>query len=493
MTRKVSSLMAMLCALMLIAAPALGEGFFFPSVSPLKGTPVPSYASLMLVQPVSEEYRDEKLTQVYEKVTEDLYYAFGEALAASGCELLSSTVEGREMLINLRMEQIEYQIAYSLDEKRLTATYPADTRVEVLINDDWILMNPNTEAQADSLYYRYGDAVRNQTVKIHAGGNASACLPLLKRFHCGSVTLWTESFSASVTVDDKRVEYSLGDIENLKGLVTSKNPFSYSIPKSLTQAELICDGSYKQLGDLTKTFPNLESLKISFRDAETANAFTTHRAAVIPGTLKSMTFEADGKTILPSSAQFRSFLAGAAAQQPDMKINGRTASGINFNENLDDQAQIVVQQGVSDRACMDLYDRMLNDKEMTFSGTEPVFGNKLFIAVILDSLQETSSMVLAKGEDFYDIPADRLAESYEEADTVALIYRKKTQKGFYIPVGGTAYGVDTMIVVYDKAAGTATKPYSVCYNAPPSSKSGPGDAYGKFETEKAIEYITERY
>ena len=200
MTRKLSAPIALLCALMLlVTTPALADGFFFPSVSPLKGTPVPSYASLMLVQPVSEEFVDESLVQVYEKVTEDLYYAFGEALAASGCELLSSTVEGKEMLIFLRMEDVEYQLAYSLDEKRLTATYPADTRVEVLVNDDWILMNPHTEAQADALYFRYGDAVRNQAVKIHAGGNENAFLPLLKRFHCSSVTLWTEAYSASVT------------------------------------------------------------------------------------------------------------------------------------------------------------------------------------------------------------------------------------------------------------------------------------------------------
>ena len=60
-------------------------------------------------------------------------------------------------------------------------------------------------------------------------------------------------------------------------------------------------------------------------------------------------------------------------------------------------------------------------------------------------------------------------------------------------MGGTAWGVDTMIVVYDKAGGAVTKPHSVCYNAPPSSKRGPGDGYGAFEADKAIAYITERY
>ena len=47
--------------------------------------------------------------------------------------------------------------------------------------------------------------------------------------------------------------------------------------------------------------------------------------------------------------------------------------------------------------------------------------------------------------------------------------------------------------VKDKAGGAVTKPHSVCYNAPPSSKRGPGDGYGAFEADKAITYITERY
>ena len=494
MSRKLTAPMALLCALtLLFTGTASASDFFFPSVSALKGTPVPSYASLMRVQPVSEKFVGENLVQVYEKVSEDLYFAFGEALSASGCELLSSAVEGREMQISLRMEDVEYQIAYSLDEKRLTATYPADTRVEVLVNDEWLLMNPETEQQAESLYLRYGDAVRNQTVNIHAGRKAEAFLPLLKRFHCGDVTLWTDTFSATVTVDDKRTSYSLKDIENLTGLVTSQNIFSYSVPDTITYAELICDGSYSSLGVLTDKFPNLTALKISFRDAKTADVFSARRGSVIPETLKKMTFEAAGQSVLPASGQFRSFLSGAAARQPDLMINGKTASRYDFAENLSDEAKIDVEQGVSDRTCMDLYRRVLNDKKMDFSGGEPVFGNKLFVAVIQDTLQETSSAALAKGQEFYGLPAERLAGSCEEADTVVLIYRKKTQKGFYMPVGGTAWGVDTMIVVYDKASGAVTQPHSVCYNAPPSSKRGPGDGYGAFEADKAIAYITERY
>ena len=84
MSRKLTAPMALLCALtLLFTGTASASDFFFPSVSALKGTPVPSYASLMRVQPVSEKFVGENLVQVYEKVSEDLYFAFGEALSAS--------------------------------------------------------------------------------------------------------------------------------------------------------------------------------------------------------------------------------------------------------------------------------------------------------------------------------------------------------------------------------------------------------------------------
>ena len=70
MARKISAPIALLCAFMLLlTGTALADDFFFPSISALKGTPVPSYASLMRVQPVSEKYVGENLVQVYEKVS----------------------------------------------------------------------------------------------------------------------------------------------------------------------------------------------------------------------------------------------------------------------------------------------------------------------------------------------------------------------------------------------------------------------------------------
>ncbi len=121
----------------------------------------------------------------------------------------------------------------------------------------------------------------------------------------------------------------------------------------------------------------------------------------------------------------------------------------------------------------------------------PSLEGQVYIAVFNSSeLLETSDEAARAGEDFYDVPAARLAASPEDADTVLLVYRDYTQVGYY-STGGIALRVYTYVAVIH---GESEQRVLVAVNEPPekiTATVGNGGA-GEYEPETALRLIAEK-
>lgn len=107
-----------------------------------------------------------------------------------------------------------------------------------------------------------------------------------------------------------------------------------------------------------------------------------------------------------------------------------------------------------------------------------------------DEQPETSDEAARTGTDFHGIPAEYLALSAEEADTVYMIYRRESYIGNYSN-GGPAFRAFTNIAMIH---GTDEQLYRAAVNDPPEKiQAGPGSgAVGEYEPEKAFAAILEK-
>lgn len=107
-----------------------------------------------------------------------------------------------------------------------------------------------------------------------------------------------------------------------------------------------------------------------------------------------------------------------------------------------------------------------------------------------DEQPETSDEAARTGTDFHGIPAEYLALSAEEADTVYMIYRRESYIGNYSN-GGPAFRAFTNIAMIH---GTDEQLYRAAVNDPPEKiQAAPGSgAVGEYEPEKAFAAILEK-
>ena len=124
----------------------------------------------------------------------------------------------------------------------------------------------------------------------------------------------------------------------------------------------------------------------------------------------------------------------------------------------------------------------------------PELHGKLFIAVFgpdssLNAEDAQVTEVSRAGEDFHGIPGERFANSYEEADTVIFIYRKKKVVGHYSS-GGMALEVTTALAIF---SGDEEVRYDAVVNEPPQTIYGlPGSGgAGEYEPETALSMLAE--
>ena len=131
--------------------------------------------------------------------------------------------------------------------------------------------------------------------------------------------------------------------------------------------------------------------------------------------------------------------------------------------------------------------------ELTLLDGDPQFGEKLAV-VVFSSQYIVWKTTLDETDPLRELfPADRLAASWEEADTVVLVSKRAVAVGTYGITAGTARRVDTLVTVVDMRR-QAMYPVSVAASSdPPSSiktlATYTGGAEGTYEYEKAVTQI----
>ena len=132
--------------------------------------------------------------------------------------------------------------------------------------------------------------------------------------------------------------------------------------------------------------------------------------------------------------------------------------------------------------------------QMSVLEGSPRYGKKLAVMVFSDQDVVWKTSLSAEDGIAEMLPADRLAASWDEADTVALISRKTTVVGNYSG-HGTARRVDTLLTIVDQTQGATYATATVFSSDPPDSIETnslyAGGAEGTYEYEKAIGQIAQ--
>ena len=129
---------------------------------------------------------------------------------------------------------------------------------------------------------------------------------------------------------------------------------------------------------------------------------------------------------------------------------------------------------------------------------EPVVTGKLAIGIDLVHNTEDSIDAMWYGYDFYGVPAEMLARTMAEADTIVLIYPEHTPVGSYSgpKYAATAYRTTTRVTVMDPKEYALYAPIDVAVNDPP--KTATVSEYtlavsGEMDVEAAIAKVMELY
>ncbi len=132
--------------------------------------------------------------------------------------------------------------------------------------------------------------------------------------------------------------------------------------------------------------------------------------------------------------------------------------------------------------------------QMSLLEGDPRYGKKLAVMVFSDQDVVWKTSLNAEDGIAEMLPSDRLAASWDEADTVVLISRKTTVVGHYSG-RGSARRVDTLLTIVDQAQGAMYATVTAFSSDPPSSiKTNSlyaGGAEGTYEYEKAVGLIAQ--
>ena len=121
---------------------------------------------------------------------------------------------------------------------------------------------------------------------------------------------------------------------------------------------------------------------------------------------------------------------------------------------------------------------------------EPIPEGKLVFAVYAESQPDEPVTSYRYGVLFGDIPAQRLAESQDEADAVLVFWPEYEHAGSYGI--GNGYRCFTKLGVYDMKAGRVLYTRTALVNEPPSKVSDNENHYGRFDPYGVIRLIGER-
>ena len=313
-------------------------------------------------------------------------------------------------------------------------------------------------------------------------------------FDCKSLALTTpDAYVPRVNKSDNEY-HGLSRINNLKTLVIDADILNMGdiddIEPCMSVTDLTVPGSTVVV-DIGTYFPNAE--KVTLLQSEDMVPNITFDNSITGAKVTEVTFtKKDGKDVDPTIETVEFFERMKNLDQIK-KINGVAKD--KFEIPMTDELKAEYEKKVNDEKNAEISQAMydiakslqLKCATKNEEGT-PALGKKI-IAVVDNECSGSSALA---GEDFYDIPNDRLAKSVEEADTYLFVYEYHELVGSYSNGGGNANRTHTMVITADKN-GENRAAHVIGVTDPPEEikfQSGMGfGASGEFLLDDALAYV----
>lgn len=289
---------------------------------------------------------------------------------------------------------------------------------------------------------------------------------------------------------------SAGNIRGLTSLVVERDffdPAELSSPmepcKKLTDLTCVSETSMEYSDEY---FPKLKKLTLIAHDP--SDIPEDEFVSSLEGTKISeiSLYNTEGGDV-ESSLQSVHFFEQLKGIDNIEKINGKKKD--KFDIPMSDEVRKELEEkkeAEEAEALLDEIKENLKDCEGQESKDEegtPHLGRKLIV-----SINDNYSLESArKGEDFEGIPADRLAVSYEEADTYLCINPVHQMAGTYTN-GAIGYKTYTMVITYDLKNGNERAAKCVATDDPPQTITVYNNipvlsSSGDFMKDEALEYV----
>ncbi len=354
--------------------------------------------------------------------------------------------------------------------------------------EDWLELNVATQEEADVLYERYADSFNGGDVRLIISGDKDVFIPFLLRFSFRSLALNTQYIETGSGE-------SICDISGIEEVVCPYGCVGVRLP-GIKKLTAFAESDYAATLSLARFFyyaPDLETLTLRFSSGWWSGKFSLGRGMIVPRGLQTVEVTVDdAPEILPADSMAY-FIAALQYARQEVTLNGAPVTQWQASQELGDDARNAIEQLPNDTALCALFKRYA-DGEDTSSGS-PAFGEKLVVMIYYGNYGsgelKTSLDASAVGNDYYGLPASRMARTLEEADTAIILFKKNTRVGMYTN-GLPANGTDTMVGIVDLASGTMYKPYSAVYSSPPKSITMMGGGHGDFLPETALQGLSQK-
>ncbi len=317
-----------------------------------------------------------------------------------------------------------------------------------------------------------------------------AMLEFFETFDCDSIQLKLPKFYASSSLED-----SVGQIKGLTSLVVQDTTLESDLDESmgscddLTELTCLAENSMEFNGAFFPKVKKLTLIANSPSDVPDEDFVSQLKDTKV----SEVNFYDPKGNDVESSLQSVEFFEQLMELDNIKKING-TKKG-KFDIPMSDEIKNKreeMKKAEEAEALLEEVKEKLEDCEGDESKDEegtPALGDKLIVRVD----DEYSLESALNGEDFEGIPADRLAKSYEEADTYLSVYPSSELVGHY-GNGALAYKTYTMVITFDlkngnqraaKCIGTEDPPQTITVynNIPVLARSG------DFLKDEAMEYV----
>ena len=535
--------------MMLLSTAALAGDSFFPQVDDNEGSFFPEVEDAAdSFFPEVEDAADSSLPEADDAV--DLFFPELEDTAleedASAEEALPENPPAEETTEDETTEEApaeEETLTEVTTEEETPSEEPEDTRPAGL-DDDVIYLDLSgyEEEDLDALAEEYADQFNGADIRLCINGSTGKTVSFLSHFSFQSLDL-------DLTASDSETDFYSGDnhLSDIPGLTKLKAIDGYNsyfsqedVFEDLTDLTLVQRTYSPHVFSRTasRQMPALKHLTLEFSDINTFEDMMDldfMRQYLLPSSLETVELIIDGTApsieelcaIPVDSTSLSVFLGILLGYCQNTTLNGSTLADAQAIAGTSVDLA-VIRRVITNSYISSVYDETINGSgdAITASYPDPIYGKILF--VVMDNyygISESSLKPLninkdenASGEEdadtneeaetdeesegFYSdlIPPEMLATSLEEADMLVLIYDENTSVGFYT-YGGSAYQVDTKVIVNDLNTGTIYQPFVAASSDPPSTITVTtingvpmgGSGYGDFLPEVALNVIVSNY